>query len=50
MTNFTPSFKGTIDYVWYSTATVAVNAVLGEVDREYLDKVVGFPNAHYPSE
>lgn len=50
MTNFTPSFKGTIDYVWYSTATVAVNAVLGEVDREYLDKVVGFPNAHYPSD
>ncbi|KAK0462617.1 Endonuclease/exonuclease/phosphatase [Desarmillaria tabescens] len=50
MTNYTPSFRGVIDYVWYSTATLAVNAVLGEVDREYLDKVVGFPNAHFPSE
>jgi hypothetical protein len=27
-----------------------VNAVLGEVDKGYLEKVVGFPNAHFPSE
>ena len=50
MTNYTPSFQGVIDYIWYSAPTVAVQKVLGEVDRSYLEKVVGFPNAHFPSE
>ncbi|KAI0823380.1 Endonuclease/exonuclease/phosphatase [Trametes gibbosa] len=50
MTNFTPSFKGHIDYIWYSTANLSVTSVLGEVDPNYLDKVVGFPNAHFPSD
>ncbi|KAF5385920.1 hypothetical protein D9615_002602 [Tricholomella constricta] len=50
LTNYTPSFQGSIDYVWYSSASLAVNAVLGEVDKGYLEKVVGFPNAHFPSD
>ncbi|KAG5641853.1 hypothetical protein DXG03_004112 [Asterophora parasitica] len=50
LTNYTPSFQGSIDYVWYSSATLAVNALLGEVDAGYLEKVVGFPNAHFPSD
>jgi CCR4-NOT transcription complex subunit 6 len=50
LTNYTPSFHGAIDYIWYSTATLSVNAVLSEVDRSYLEKVVGFPDAHNPSE
>jgi CCR4-NOT transcription complex subunit 6 len=50
LTNYTPSFQGVIDYIWYSAANVAVNAVLGGVDKSYLEKVVGFPNAHFPSE
>lgn len=50
LTNYTPSYQGEIDYIWYSTANLAVNAVLGEVDRGYLEKVVGFPNAHFPSD
>jgi len=50
LTNYTPSFRGVIDYVWYSAANVAVTSVLGEVDRGYLEKVVGFPNAHFPSD
>lgn len=49
-TNYTPSFRGVIDYIWYTTANLSVNAVLGGVDKNYLDKVVGFPNAHFPSE
>ncbi|KAF9022063.1 hypothetical protein BDZ89DRAFT_990847 [Hymenopellis radicata] len=49
-TNYTPSFKGVIDFIWYSTASLSVSAVLGELDREYMEKVVGFPNAHYPSD
>jgi CCR4-NOT transcription complex subunit 6 len=50
LTNYTPSYQGEIDYIWYSAANIGVNAVLGEVDRGYLEKVVGFPNAHFPSE
>ena len=50
MTNYTPSYQGEIDYIWYSTANLGCNAVLGDVDKTYLEKVVGFPNAHYPSE
>lgn len=50
MTNFVPTFQGAIDHIWYSQDTLAVTSLLGEVDRTYLNKVVGFPNAHFPSE
>jgi CCR4-NOT transcription complex subunit 6 len=49
-TNFTPGFKGVLDYIWFSTSNLAVNAVLGEVDKSYIEKAVGFPNVHFPSE
>ncbi|THH31350.1 hypothetical protein EUX98_g2838 [Antrodiella citrinella] len=49
-TNFTPTFRGVIDYIWFSTANLSVSAVLGEIDKNYLGKVVGFPNAHFPSD
>ena len=50
LTNYTPSFQGQIDYVWYSANNLTCTGFLGEVDRGYLSKVVGFPNAHFPSE
>jgi CCR4-NOT transcription complex subunit 6 len=50
LTNYTPSFRGAIDYIWFSTQSISVLDVLGEVDEDYLGKVVGFPNAHFPSE
>ncbi|CAE6441736.1 unnamed protein product [Rhizoctonia solani] len=50
MTNYVPSFEGAIDYIWYGTENADVAAVLGEVDQTYLSKVVGFPNAHFPSD
>jgi CCR4-NOT transcription complex subunit 6 len=50
MTNFTPTFEATIDYIFYTPRNLKVTSVLGDVDRDYLDKVVGFPNAHFPSE
>jgi CCR4-NOT transcription complex subunit 6 len=50
MTNYTPSFQGVLDYVWFGGAPLALNAVLGEVDKGYLEKVVGFPNAAFPSD
>ncbi|KAJ3300703.1 Glucose-repressible alcohol dehydrogenase transcriptional effector [Borealophlyctis nickersoniae] len=49
-TNFTPTFKGVIDYVWYSTNLLSVTGLLGNVDREYVSRTVGFPNAHHPSD
>lgn len=50
MTNYTPSFEGVIDYIWYTQGSLAITSLLGEVDQAYLAKVVGFPNAHFPSE
>ncbi|KAI9364449.1 Endonuclease/exonuclease/phosphatase [Zopfochytrium polystomum] len=49
-TNFTPSFKGVIDYVWYSSLTLSITGLLGNVDREYVGRTVGLPNAHHPSD
>lgn len=49
-TNYTPGFKGVLDYIWHSTNTLDVLSVLGSIDKSYLSKVVGFPNAHFPSE
>ncbi|KAI8804300.1 Endonuclease/exonuclease/phosphatase [Cladochytrium replicatum] len=49
-TNFTPTFKGTIDYVWFNTIAMNVTGLLGAVDSDYLSKVVGFPNWHHPSD
>ena len=49
-TNFTPGFQGALDYIWYSSATLSVCTLLGEIDQHYLGKAVGFPNAHFPSE
>lgn len=50
MTNFTPTFEAAIDYIFYTPRSMKVTSVLGDVDRSYLDKTVGFPNAHFPSE
>ncbi|KAF6763344.1 glucose-repressible alcohol dehydrogenase transcriptional effector [Ephemerocybe angulata] len=50
ITNFTPGFKGEIDYMWFSAGNLGVNSVLEQLDQRYLDKCVGFPNAHFPSD
>ncbi|KAJ5631106.1 uncharacterized protein N7484_011206 [Penicillium longicatenatum] len=49
-TNYTPDFKDILDYVWFSSNTLHVSALLGEVDKEYLRRVPGFPNFHFPSD
>lgn len=49
-TNYTPSFIGVIDYIWYSTNALQVRHLLGSVDEDYLRKVPGFPNHHFPSD
>ncbi|BFZ60804.1 Glucose-repressible alcohol dehydrogenase transcriptional effector [Saitoella coloradoensis] len=49
-TNYTPGFAGVIDYIWYTTNALEVKGLLGGVDESYLERVVGFPNAHFPSD
>ncbi|KAJ2795651.1 Glucose-repressible alcohol dehydrogenase transcriptional effector, partial [Coemansia furcata] len=50
MTNFTPTFSGTIDYIWYTTGMLATTGLLGGVDQEWSRQTVGYPNAHIPSD
>ncbi|KAJ7646968.1 glucose-repressible alcohol dehydrogenase transcriptional effector [Roridomyces roridus] len=50
MTNVTPGFRGILDYVWYTAANLILDSVVGDIDKSYLDKVVGFPNPHFPSD
>lgn len=49
-TNYTPNFTGVLDYIWFSTNALQIRGVLGDVDHEYLRKVPGFPNHHFPSD
>ncbi|KAI8612998.1 Endonuclease/exonuclease/phosphatase [Chytriomyces sp. MP71] len=49
-TNFTPLFRGVIDWIWVSSPTLDVGGVLGGVDTEHVKGCVGFPNAHHPSD
>ncbi len=49
-TNYTPNFSGFIDYIWYSANALQLRGVLGDVDQEYISKVPGFPNHHFPSD
>ena len=49
-TNFTPTFKGVIDYIWHNTSTLGVTGLLSKVDKKYALNCVGFPNAHHPSD
>lgn len=50
LTNNTPGFDGAIDYIFYSQGNLSVTNFLGEIDKNYLSKIVGFPNPHFPSE
>ncbi|KAF1982059.1 hypothetical protein K402DRAFT_363672 [Aulographum hederae CBS 113979] len=49
-TNYTNTFKGVLDHIYYSTNSMRAVGVLGEIDKEYLERVPGFPNYHYPSD
>jgi CCR4-NOT transcription complex subunit 6 len=49
-TNYVPTFLGVLDYIWYSTNTLEATSLLGPPDYEYLKRVPGFPNYHFPSD
>lgn len=49
-TNYTPGYTASIDYIWYASNSLQNTGLLGEVDKEYLKRVPGFPNDHFPSD
>ncbi|KAF9582606.1 Glucose-repressible alcohol dehydrogenase transcriptional effector, partial [Lunasporangiospora selenospora] len=49
-TNYTPTFEAVIDHIFYSSNYLNVLGLLGGVEKEYMSRVVGFPNAHFPSD
>ncbi|KAK4203038.1 Endonuclease/exonuclease/phosphatase [Triangularia verruculosa] len=49
-TNYTPTFREVIDYIWYSTNTLELVSVLGPPDKQALTRIPGFPYYHYPSD
>jgi CCR4-NOT transcription complex subunit 6 len=49
-TNYTPTFSGVIDYIWYSTNSLEAIELLGPPDYQYLKRVPGFPSYHFPSD
>ncbi|KAJ4302056.1 Glucose-repressible alcohol dehydrogenase transcriptional effector [Collariella sp. IMI 366227] len=49
-TNYVPNFAEVIDYIWYSTNTLEVVSLLGPPDKDYLKRVPGFPNYHFPAD
>jgi CCR4-NOT transcription complex subunit 6 len=49
-TNYTPGFQGVIDYIWYGTSALSVEAVMEQPEAAYTENVVGFPDPHFPSE
>jgi hypothetical protein len=42
--------KGTLDYVWYSSGTLKVNAVLQHVTEDVIKPLVACPNKYFPSD
>lgn len=49
-TNYVPTYNGVIDYIWYSSNCLELISLLGPPDMEYLKRVPGFPNYHFPSD
>jgi CCR4-NOT transcription complex subunit 6 len=49
-TNYVSNFMGVVDYMWYAKNSLTVRALVGKVDPEYISRVPGFPNVHFPSD
>lgn len=50
ITNYTPEFVDELDHIFYSSKSLRPIGALGEVDPDYLKRVPGFPNQHFPSD
>ncbi len=50
LSNYTPFFSGVIDHIFYSGGLMHCIGILGGLDDYYLNRTVGFPNWHHPSD
>lgn len=50
ITNYTPEFEDELDHIFYSSNSLRPLGALGPVDPEYMRRVPGFPNQHFPSD
>lgn len=50
ITNYTPEFEDELDHIFYSSNSLRPLGALGTVDPEYMRRVPGFPNQHFPSD
>ncbi|CAG2099944.1 unnamed protein product, partial [Medioppia subpectinata] len=48
-TNFTPHFRGVLDYIFHTEGLVR-SSVISSVEEEYMERTVGLPNIHFPSD
>lgn len=48
-TNFTPSFKAVIDYIFYSKYLNLIS-IISPIEDEYTKTTIGLPNIHFPSD
>jgi CCR4-NOT transcription complex subunit 6 len=48
-TNYTPMFKGVIDYIFYNDK-MSLCSVLSCIDDGYSSRIVGLPSVHLPSD
>lgn len=48
-TNYTPMFKETIDYIFYSEG-LTLTGVMSPIEDEYTVKCIGLPSIHFPSD
>lgn len=51
-TNYTYTFTGVLDYIFYTRQSMRPLGELGVIDEDYLrkNKVIGFPHPHFPSD
>jgi CCR4-NOT transcription complex subunit 6 len=49
-TNYVSNFEGVVDWMWYARNSLGIRGLLGQVDPEYIRRVPGFPNIHFPSD
>lgn len=50
ITNYTPDFSDELDHIFYSSNSLRPIGALGEIDPQYMKRVPGFPNVHFPSD
>lgn len=49
-TNYTPDYKGCLDYIFVESNKLQVQQVVPIMDEEELSKYEGLPNDFYPSD